>query len=89
MSDLPSPEEFADENNLEYLGNVVVKGVFFAEFIDENENKLYYYLKDESYVTGPPLEKIGSHGNKTYGIIKGQDTKRLVDDEEPYIHNSI
>lgn len=72
------PQKYADENNIEYNGEVNEKGVFFAEFSDETST--FYMRLFDGVVYDPQLTEIGSRGNYTYGIVEGEDIKRMIDD---------
>lgn len=78
------PEKFAEENNINYKSDEMVKGVSFSKFV-ENGEEVYYYLSQEGNIEGPPLKQVGHSGNKTYGVLR-DGSRAMVDDEPPYVH---
>lgn len=84
---MSGPIIFASRNNLDYKGDEWEAGVAFAKFENEDGETIYYCYGNSKNIVEVPLKEIGSKDYKTYAIKEGESKRRLVDDEEPYIHD--
>jgi len=75
-----TPEEYADTYNVELVStDVSEKGVFFAEFRDNDEP--FFYFLSGGVLHGPKLTNIRSSGNYTIADLPESGYTVMVDDD--------
>ena len=80
MSHEATPQEYADTYDVELVStDFSEKGVFFAEFRDNDET--FYYLLVEGTLHGPKLTNVRSRGNQTIADVPKLRCSVMVDDD--------
>jgi len=75
-----TPEEYADKWDVKLVStDVSEKGVFFAEFRDDDET--FYHLLVEGALHGPKITNIRSRGNYTIADLPETGRTVMVDDD--------
>ena len=81
-------QEYANEMGWTYEGDTFEAGVSFSEFTTQDGTTRFLYNKFGE-VLEVPLEEVGSSGNLTWAVKVGETVQRMVDDEEPFIHDDV
>jgi len=80
MHEAITPEKYADTYNVELVStDVSKKGVFFAEFRDDDET--FYHLLFEGVLHGPKLTNVRTRGNYTIADLLESGYTVMVDDD--------
>lgn len=79
-------DSLADQLDLDFEEEMMVKGVEFAKFTDEDDEVRYHLIYPDGHLDPMSLSEVYSRGNYTLARTRQGDMEVMVDDDGVHEH---